>query len=205
LNRKRQIWALRFQYKRGGAEHSFETMPFYKKYLRGLLERCNGLICWIKGGIVRRPAYLVFYDELRNTVLRILKEPLEDGGFFTVKLVDPMEVVSEAIAENRVVIGYIKVGKLELGTPRRMTIDEVMELPYDPNDLTPGYLLNLKSPIRIGGYVIHFEEAYGKPWTRKNKRKDVMVTLINAKITHRERKEYLEEKETYSLWGKDIG
>jgi len=208
---KVRLSALGFSYIHGAETHSFETLPFYTKHLRRFLKRHNGRACWVKGGVVRREAYLVFYTELAEEVIEMLSKPLEDFGFFTVDWVDPIKVVREAIKEGRVIIGYLRVGEVALGKPFTATLEEVKTMEYDPEDLSLGYLIRLKPPIRLGDTLIHFREAYAKKWKTKGDpkggikpREDVLIRLEDVELRSRARPEYRAQKRTLCVWLRDL-
>lgn len=206
-----RIVAVRFTYRQGMSENKFETIPFYVRTLRRFLRRHNGKAVWIKGGIVRRNAYLIFHRELAGEVLSMLLKPLEDMGFFDFEPANPKAVIMEAIREKRRTIGYLKAGELELGKPFTATIEEMLEMPYDPEELGMGYPIRLKPPIRLGDSIIYFKRAYAKKWRvardpniRKHPREDILITLEDVEVRSRARREYAEKKDVLSLWLSDL-
>ena len=211
LGSEPRVVAIRFTYRQGMSENKFETIPFYVKTLRRFLRRHNGKAVWVKGGIVRRNAYLLFHRELAEEVLKMLLKPLEDMGFFDFEPANPKAVIMEAIRENRRTIGYLKAGELELGKPFTASIDEIWEMPYDKKDLGHGYPIRLKPPIRLGDGIISFKRAYAKKWMvagdpnrRKPPREDVLITLEDVEVRSRARRDYVEKKDALCLWLSDL-
>ncbi|MEM1553167.1 MAG: hypothetical protein QXH03_10955 [Candidatus Bathyarchaeia archaeon] len=122
----KNLMAIRFQYAQGVREDKFETIPFYKNKLRSLLKRNIGRAVWLKGGIIERPAYLIFYETLSEKVKDLLSEPLEYGGYFrSITPANPMEVIEKYARGERIAVGYLKLPSgLEIGSPETVMSKE---------------------------------------------------------------------------------
>lgn len=126
------IKAIRFQYvKVSDTPWNFETMPFYTRYLRSFLYRNNGKATWVKGARVKREAYLIFYSELEDEIIRLMSQPLADLGSYKVTIVqDPIKLLKECITENRIAIGELNIFDKKLGETKRPTINVKMRDNY---------------------------------------------------------------------------
>lgn len=123
-----KVKALRFQYRKGIADHSFETMPFYLNVLRGFLRKNAGNIVWLKGGVIEQPAYLLFTTSIENDVVKILSQPLADLGKYEITPVqNPLEIARKYAFNLRVAIGWLKLPNLELGSPETVPKTEEEE------------------------------------------------------------------------------
>ena len=200
-----RLLAIRFRYVKGFSPEKFETIPFYICTLRRFLALHSGRAIWVKGGRVRREAYLIFHYSLLGEVAEMLLKPLREEGYFTFTAADPEKVIRETLRLNRKTIGYLNIGNIRLGTPPQLTVEEIAAVPYNPQDLCEGYPLNLESPIRIGDDIlIHFEKAYAKKWRKKSGREDVLITLENVEVCSRFRPEFRGQRESLCIWWSDI-
>jgi hypothetical protein len=113
--------AIRFIYRGKDPARRLETLPFYMDKIRGFLRQHLGSAVWLKGGIIEKPAYLIFHEHLSNKVKELLKEQLQEGGEFTITPVkDPVQVIVKYAKKERVAVGYLKLAELELGSPETL-------------------------------------------------------------------------------------
>ncbi len=94
-----------------------ETYKFYQKFIRGFLRWHRTQAVWIKGGIVKKEAYIIVTDALAENMLRMLNESLEQGGKYAVIEVNPYYVIYEAEEFDREIIGYLRQANVTLGNP----------------------------------------------------------------------------------------
>jgi hypothetical protein len=116
------IAAIRFYYP--GRDRRFETLPFYLKRIRGFLKRNRGKACWLMGGVIERPAYLLFKKDLAGEVAQLIKEELSEGGKFEMeKVKDPTSIVMKYAKNERYVIGYLELPEIniKLGSEETLT------------------------------------------------------------------------------------
>lgn len=97
-----------------------DSHRFYRRHLRGFLRWHRTRAVWIKGGVVKRPAYLVFDASLTDKVKRMLLDVLRDGGSFEVRTVNPLIVLQEVLDLNRRTHGYLRIAGAEIGDPDEM-------------------------------------------------------------------------------------
>lgn len=106
--------AFHFSY---AGENKPENIRFYRRMLRGFLRWHRGDCVWIKGGRVKREAYIVIKEHLIGNLIKMLEDELEQGGKFTYKEVNPHYIINEAKELNRETLGYLKHGEIEIGDP----------------------------------------------------------------------------------------
>jgi len=122
LNEKHCLVAIQFQYVGTETGYNFETLPFYLNRLRSFLEKHLGKVVWLKGALIEQPAYLLFLNELKPQVYEMLSRELEDGGSYKISPVkNPVELLRKYYQQERVAIGYLKNGDLELGAPSTLS------------------------------------------------------------------------------------
>ena len=122
--------AIRFSYD-GGPSRGFDTVAFYQKYLRGFLAWHRGDAVWIKGGLVRREAYLIFNEKLKNTVACMLSDPKSGASGYAIAVLNPEKIIQEALAENRECVGHLEYGDIWLDDEE--TLDPVEIKAEKPN------------------------------------------------------------------------
>lgn len=150
------IVAIRFYYP--SRDRRFETLPFYLKKLRNFLRKHKGEACWLMGGIIERPAYLIFKKNLASEVAQLIKEELSEGGSFEMETVkDPTSIVMKYAKNERYVVGYLELPEIniKLGSPE--TLKE--EIPVNYKE---GFML------KSGNYLIQAENARLEIAPRKN-------------------------------------
>lgn len=108
--------AIRFSYV--GTE-STENIRFYNRFIRGFLRWHRTQAVWVKGGVVKREAYLIVKDFLKEKAIKMLSNSLKYGGNFAIKIVNPFLVIQETKELGRRTKGYLH-GSLELGDPDEM-------------------------------------------------------------------------------------
>jgi len=123
----KRLMAIRFSYMRDGDDRGFDTVAFYQKYLRGFLAWHRGDAVWIKGGVVRREAYLIFNEKLKQTVARILSDPESGASGYAIAVLNPETIIQEASTENRECVGYLEYGDIWLGDEKTLEPPEVKE------------------------------------------------------------------------------
>lgn len=125
-----KLRAWQFTYLKGDTNHAFETMPFYLNTLRKFLRNNLGKIVWLKGGIIEKPAYLLFYSELSEQVFKILVKPLKDGGRFgVIPVQNPIELARKYLREERIAVGYLDLtGGSYIGNPESVRTPEEVKL-----------------------------------------------------------------------------
>jgi len=124
-----QIRAIRFRYLGKDPNRRLETLPFYLKTIRKFLWKHRGDVVWLKGGIIERPAYLVFKSHLTDEVKEMLSEELREGGMFKIEPVEkPIEVVKKYAFNLRVAVGWLKLPNIELGSIETILREEEKEL-----------------------------------------------------------------------------
>jgi hypothetical protein len=92
-----------------------DTVRFYNRYIKGLLRWHRGSAVWIKAGTVKREAYLVVKDYLKDAVARVLSDGLSQAGFLSFKVVNPFFMIHQAKKLNLETKGYFRYGDIELG------------------------------------------------------------------------------------------
>jgi len=152
-----RLVGIRFQYVAGDAPHTFENLPFYIKTLRGFLEKHLGKVVWLMGALIEQPAFLLFLEDLKPQVYEMLSAELANGGSYKISPVkNPVELLRKYYLEQRVAIGWLKNGNLELGNP-----SSIMASPLGVN-FRDGFWLN--------NYIfLKADDAYskmhdGEPW-----------------------------------------
>ena len=120
--------AIRFSYMRDGDDRGFDTVAFYQKFLRGFLAWYRGDAVWIKGGLIRREAYLIFNERLKQTVARMLSDPKSGADGYAIAVLNPEKIIQEALAEDRECVGYLEYGDIVLGDEDSL---EPMEVPVE--------------------------------------------------------------------------
>jgi hypothetical protein len=111
------ISAIRFQFLPDEWGRRLDTLPFYKKYIRNFLIWNVGRAAWVKGGSVKREAYLVFHAEIKDEVVKLLTKAYYDGVKIKAAACDPIRIVEEAVTARRTVIGVLDLGHSKIGKP----------------------------------------------------------------------------------------
>jgi hypothetical protein len=107
--------ALRFSFPYRGDR--LITIPFYLKSLRDFLRKHRGKACWIVGGRIERPAYLLFKREVVEEVRKLIADELGKGLTFVLEAVDPEPLVRKYLNQEREVVGYLDLPEGRLGSP----------------------------------------------------------------------------------------
>jgi len=110
-----------------------ETIPFYLKRLRSFLKANRGRACWLIGGKIERPAYLLFKREIVEAVKGLIREKLSSGIAFEMEYVDPSPLIRKYIGKERYVLGYLDLQGVRLGTPDSLLDED------DPVDYINGF------------------------------------------------------------------
>lgn len=139
---------IRFTYQHGDAEGSFETLKFYKEFLRGLLRQHWGHIVWLVGGLVEREAYLLYNANIDDVVKEMFDKSLEDKGKFSATYYESDVLLQKFREGTRVVKG-------------RLAVEPPIEgqIPLYPGERE----LQLQSPVEHGGLTLHFTKAVYNP------------------------------------------
>ena len=129
LGSVKRLMAIRFSYMHNGDDRGFDTVAFYQKYLRGFLAWHRGDAVWIKGGLVRREAYLIFNEKLKKTVANILSDPKSGADGYAIAVLNPETIVQEALADDRECVGYLEYGDIALGDEDGLSVEVPVEKP----------------------------------------------------------------------------
>jgi len=116
------IVALRFSFPYRGDR--LITIPFYLKSLRNFLKEHKGKVCWIVGGRVERPAYLLFKREIFDDVRKLVAEELGKGLILELEFADPEPLVKKYLNREREVVGYLDLPEGRLGSPASLLEEE---------------------------------------------------------------------------------
>ena len=115
--------ALRFSFPYRGDR--LITISFYLKSLRNFLREHGGRACWIVGGRVERPAYLLFKREVFDDVRKLIAEELGKGLILEIEFADPEPLVKKYLNREREVVGYLDLpGGSRLGSPASLLEEE---------------------------------------------------------------------------------
>jgi len=116
------VVGLRFFYRKAYPhKDNFETFPFYKHKLRRFLAENTGRVCWLVGNTAQiRKAYLVFYQELTEDVLKLLREPLKNGGFFVGEAPSIGDLIQAWKGKILYAVGQLKLSTVTIGEPVRL-------------------------------------------------------------------------------------
>lgn len=129
MNSQLKLRAWQFTYLKGESESKFETLPFYLRNLREFLKKNLGKVVWIKGGLIEKPAYLLFYSELSEDVYQLLVKPLKNGGRFgVIPVQNPIEIARKYLREERIALGYLDLKGEYIGSPESLYTSEEQEL-----------------------------------------------------------------------------
>jgi hypothetical protein len=168
-----EILAIRFFYPKRGDR--LETIPFYLKRLRSFLRANRGKACWLIGGKVERPAYLLFKREVAGAVKQLIKDKLSSGLTFEMEFVDPRPLIQKYIGEERYVLGYLDLEGARLGTPESLLEEDA------PVDYVNGFWAFGREEF------IRAEECEVRPVKRRDGKvvpmlflKDVITTLYRG-------------------------
>jgi hypothetical protein len=113
--------ALRFSFPYRGDR--LITIPFYLKTLRNFLREHGGKACWIVGGKIERPAYLLFKREIFDDVRKLIAEELGKGLILELEFADPEPLVKKYLNREREVVGYLDLPEGRLGSPTSLLED----------------------------------------------------------------------------------
>jgi hypothetical protein len=118
LQSQLSVVAIRFQY-RGQPERrgNWETMPFYLNHLRGFLQGYDGDVVWLKGHTGGdEAAYLIFNDQIRDEVRRLLSQPLPELGIYEITAEpEPVEVLRKYYRDGKIGVGRLQVWEEQVG------------------------------------------------------------------------------------------
>ena len=181
--------AIRFFYPKRGDR--LETIPFYVKRLRELLRRRRGKVCWLVGGQVERPAYLLFKKEIAKEVAELIKEQLASGLSFEMEAVDPEPLLRKYLGQERLVVGYLDLPNGQrLGSPESLAGEDF------PVDYVGGFWL-------ASGYeFVRAEHAELRHVKRRDGVEAPMIILEDAvvELHQQDGSVKTERHQTYCVW-----
>jgi len=167
------VVAIRFYYPKRGDR--LETIPFYLKRLREFLRKNRGSACWLVGGRVERPAYLLFKKDKAREVAELIKEQLSSGLSFEMEAVDPRPLIEKYLGREREVVGYLDLPEGRLGSPASLLEEDA------PVDYINGFWAFGREEF------IRAEECEVRPVKRRDGKevpmlflKDVVTTLYRG-------------------------
>jgi hypothetical protein len=161
--------ALRFSFPYRGDR--LITIPFYLKSLRAFLREHRGKACWIVGGRVERPAYLLFKREVVEEVRRLIADELGRGLTFVLEAVDPEPLVRKYLNREREVVGYLDLPEGRLGSPASLLEEDA------PVDYVSGFWAFGREEF------IRAEECEVRPVKRRDGKEVPMLFLKNVVTT----------------------
>ena len=111
-----RLVAVKFSFVNDKDHASFQNIPFYTEHLPTFLRQHQGSIVWVKGGHVRREAFLIFSEEIQPSLRTLFTELNKVGIPFSITSVrDPNQLYRESLLEKRDTIGLLKLGDKQLG------------------------------------------------------------------------------------------
>jgi hypothetical protein len=161
--------ALRFSFPYRGDR--LITIPFYLKSLRDFLRKHRGKACWIVGGRIERPAYLLFKREVVEEVRRLIADELGRGLTFVLEAVDPEPLVRKYLNREREVVGYLDLPEGRLGSPASLLEEDA------PVDYINGFWAFGREEF------IRAEECEVRPVKRRDGKEVPMLFLKNVVTT----------------------
>jgi len=142
------------------------------KSLRDFLREHRGKACWIVGGRIERPAYLLFKREVVEEVRRLIAEELGRGLTFVLEAVDPEPLVRKYLSREREVVGYLDLpGGSRLGSPASLLEEDA------PVDYVNGFWAFGREEF------IRAEECEVRPVKRRDGKEVPMLFLKNVITT----------------------
>jgi len=125
------IGAIRFQFLPDEQGWRFDSIPFYTSCVKDFLLANEGDAVWVKGGIVKREAYLMFKSSIKEETIDLVKKSI--CSLTRIKITpmkDPYRLFDECLRKKRTFIGYLEFGSQKLGRPKKPTITVKMRDNY---------------------------------------------------------------------------